>query len=69
MAHTDVKAFEEELELLTKVIAILGDLLFFLFNRMFPNILITSFLYVIIDNMHVLFMIGCFIQHISKSSN
>jgi hypothetical protein len=49
MAHTDVKAFEEELELLTKVIAILGDLLFFLFNRTFPNILITSFLYVIIE--------------------
>lgn len=42
MAHTDVKAFEE-LELLTKVTAILGDLLFFLFNRTFPNILITSF--------------------------
>jgi hypothetical protein len=49
MAHTDVKAFEEGLELLTKVIAILGDLLFFLFNRTFPNILITSFLYVIIE--------------------
>jgi hypothetical protein len=49
LAHTDVKAFEEELELFTKVIAILGDLLFFLFNGMFPNILITSFLYVIVE--------------------
>jgi hypothetical protein len=35
--------------LLAKVSAILGDLLFFLFTATFPNILIASFLYVIIE--------------------